>query len=482
MPKRIALTNLNGRTIDILNAIRANASYAYQSEVPALSDANGIPAVGEVLYGNPTLCNEFINALVNRIALVVVNSAVFNNPFVMLKKGYLEFGESVEEIFVKIAQVQEFSAEKAEAREFKRTIPDVESAFHTMNWRVLYPVTIQREDLRRAFLSADGVENLVTMIIEQIYTAANYDEFLLVKYMLIKAISAGKAYPTVITTTGSNMDSAAVAFRGASNTLQFMKTAYNEAGVLTNTPKDRQYIIMDANFNARFDVEVLAGAFNMDKADFMGRLILIDDWNTFDNARWTEIRANSDMVEEVSDAELTLMESVHAVLVDERWFQIYDNEAVMTDQRVASGLYWNYFYHVWKTVSHSPFSNIIAFVEYGATVGLPATIAFEVAAIETSEVSTIITLQQKNSDTLQNTRFKFVQTDALTADGVAVHEYGAYIVPVMSTPIEVIDDPTLEIDGVTYVASDIQVIADDTVGSEVPAVAVGDTITFAKSV
>ena len=113
MPKRIALTNLNGRTIDILNVIRANASYAYQSEVPTLSDANGIPAVGEVLYGNPTLCNEFINALVNRIALVVVNSAVFNNPFVMLKKGYLEFGESVEEIFVKIAKVQEFSLERS---------------------------------------------------------------------------------------------------------------------------------------------------------------------------------------------------------------------------------------------------------------------------------------------------------------------------------------------------------------------------------
>ena len=86
MPKRIANTQLNGRTIDILNVIRTNASYAYQQSVPAISDAQGIPRVGEVLYGNPTLANEFINALVNRIALVVVNSATFNNPYADLKK------------------------------------------------------------------------------------------------------------------------------------------------------------------------------------------------------------------------------------------------------------------------------------------------------------------------------------------------------------------------------------------------------------
>ncbi len=477
MPKRVAMTSLNGRTIDILNVIRSNASYEYQNSVPSISDAQGIPKVGEVLYGNPVLANEFINALVNRIALVVVNSAVFNNPYKMLKKGYIEYGETVEEIFVKLAKVQEFSPEKAPNREFKRTIPDVESAFHTMNWRVLYPITIQREDLRRAFLSADGVENLINSIIEQIYVSAEYDEFLLFKYMLIKAIAHGKAYPTGITTTGANLDSAAVAFRGASNTLLFMKDDYNEAGVMTSTPKDRQYIFMDANFNARFDVEVLARAFNMDKADFMGRLLLIDDWNTFDSTRWDEIRANSDMVEAVTSDELALMEDVHAVIVDERWFQIYDNENVMTDQRVASGLYWNYFYHVWKTVSHSPFSNMIVFVESTATITLPATISFKVGSIVTSDVSTIITLEEVGTNTLGNTRYKFVQDEDNTEDGIAVHEYGAFIVP---ADVDTINAPTLEIDGVTYTASDIPLVGDDTASPAVVAVAVGDTITFSK--
>ena len=426
MPKRIALTSLNGRTIDILNVIRNNASYEYQQNIPVINDAQGIPMVGETLYGNPTLCNEFINALVNRIALVVVNSATFNNPYKSLKKGYIEYGESVEEIFVQIAKVQEFSVEKAPSREFKRTVPDVKSAFHVMNWRVMYPVTIQREDLRRAFLNADGVENLITSILDQIYVAAEYDEFLLFKYMLIKAIAHGKAYPIAIDTT-TTMDNPAENFRGISNLITFMKDEYNEAGVLTNTSKDRQHIFMDAMFNAKFDVEVLARAFNMEKADFMGKLQLIDDFTTFDNKRWDEIRTYSDQVEEVTEEELTLMGNVKAILVDERWFQIYDNENVMTDQRVASGLYWNYFYHVWKTVSSSPFANMIVFVD--DTVDELAEMTFTIGDITTSENSTIITFVEETQVTNSSTNYQFVNNQTDLENGVAVHPYGAVIVP-----------------------------------------------------
>ena len=102
-----AKTSLQGRTIDILNIIRNNASAEYQASVPEISDVADIPAVGQAIAGNPTRSNEFINALVNRIALVVIRSATFRNPFEALKKGYLEFGESVEEIFVGLAQVYE---------------------------------------------------------------------------------------------------------------------------------------------------------------------------------------------------------------------------------------------------------------------------------------------------------------------------------------------------------------------------------------
>ena len=143
MAKRVAVSTLQASTLDILNVIRQNASAQYQDLVPEVTDVKNVCRVGDVFQGYPALANEFLNALVNRIALVRVKSAVFNNPYARLKKGFIEYGETVEEIFVNIATVREFSVEKAAAREFKRTIPDVRTAFHMMNWKVQYPVTIQ---------------------------------------------------------------------------------------------------------------------------------------------------------------------------------------------------------------------------------------------------------------------------------------------------------------------------------------------------
>ena len=147
MAKRVAKSTLNATTLDILNVIRKNAGYQYQNDVPEVTKYTDIPKVGEIICGNPALSNQFLDALINRIALVVVRSATFNNPYARLKKGYLEFGETVEEIFVGITKAVYYTPEKGAEREFKRTLPDVKSAFHVMNWRVMYPTTkITAED------------------------------------------------------------------------------------------------------------------------------------------------------------------------------------------------------------------------------------------------------------------------------------------------------------------------------------------------
>jgi hypothetical protein len=427
--KRVSKSVLNASTLDILNVIRENAGYEYQNTVPKVTKATDIPAVGQIIYGDPAIANKFINALVNRIAMVRVQSATFNNPYSVLKKGYIEFGETIEEIFVGIAKVVEYTPEKGEEREFKRTLPDVRSVFHIMNWRTMYPVTIQDEDLKQAFLSLDGVTDLIAKIVDQVYTGAEYDEFLLFKYLLIKGISHGKMKPLSVG-DGTNPKDSAKAFRGTSNLLTFMKDSYNEQGVVTSTPKNRQVIFMDAKFNAEFDVDVLASAFNMDKADFMGRLFLIDDFTTFDNKRFEEIRKNSTGIEEVTPEELALLADVKAVLLDEEWFQVYDNNNRFTEKYVASGLYWNYFYHTWKTVSYSPFANAVVFVKGTANIALPAALTAKIMSKDTSEDATVLTLDASvNGASLQPNTALFVQTPELTAEGIAVNKYGALIIP-----------------------------------------------------
>ena len=467
MAYRVAQNTLNASTIDILNVIRQNASYDYQQNVPVVTKESDIPHVGDVIYGTPAFANQFINALVNRIALVRAKSATFNNPYAKLKKGYLEFGETVEEIFVQIAKVVKFDPEKAAAREFKRTLPDVRSAFHVMNWRVMYPVTIQDEDLKRAFLSMSGVQELIAKIVDSVYKAAEYDEFLLFKYLLIKGISAGRLKPISIDTTDTK--NAAKKFRGMSNKLTFMSSENNEAGVTTATPRENQAIFMDAMFNAEYDVDVLAAAFNMDKADFMGRLYLIDDFATFDNDRFAEIRANSDGLEEVTANELALMADVKAVLIDEEWFQVYDNNTKFTEQYAAAGLYWNYFYHTWKTISISPFSNAVVFVASTANIALPASITVKVADKSTSGDATVLSLiPQVDAATLAPRNCLFTQIQAATVAGVAIQKYGAILIPASaaSTNLKL----ELTVNGTKYTAA-TNINA---------ATAVGTTVTFSK--
>lgn len=472
MPRRIPITSLNASTIDILNVIRQNASAQYQDLVPTVTQNEDIPKVGEVLMGYPAMANEFLNALINRIALVRAKSANYNNPYVGLKKGYLEYGETVEEVFVNIAKAREFDVEKAKDREFRRSIPDVRSAFHVMNIKLQYPVTIEDEMLKRAFLSANGVSELITSIIQSVYSALEYDEFLLFKYMLIKGVAKGKMYPIAV--DGSDIKNAAVAFRGTSNRLEFMNTVYNESGVHTYTKKADQIIFMSADFNAQYDVSVLSSAFHLDKATFEGNLHLIDDWTTFDNERFDVIRAESTGLEEVTAAELALMGGVIAVVVDREWFQFYDNLMRFTDVYVANGLYRNYFLNAWKTISYSPFSNAIVYATSGISAAAPASFKATVASKDVSEVATIYTLEVDETQLGVSTQVKFIQTQDCVEAGIAIQPYGAVLMPASLADDNSFDDITLhaEILGTDYTAG-TDVDFDTEVGTE---------ITFTKTV
>lgn len=465
MPKKIAVTTLQASTMDILNVIRANASSDYQKNIPSVTKLQDVTQVGEVLYGYPALANEFINALINRIAIVRVKSMTFNNMFAPLKKGYLELGETVEEVFVEIAKAREFNVEKAESREFKRSLPDVRTAFHAMNYRVQYPVTVQDEDLKQAFLTMDGVQNLIAKIVDSVYRAAEYDEYLLFKYLIIKAVTAGKIKPIGI--PAGDISNAAVAFRGTSNRLEFVSTEFNSYGVHTNTKKSDQYIFMDSDFNAQYDVNVLSAAFNMDKADFMGRLILVDSFRTFDNERFSEIVANSDMIETVTPEELQIMKGVKAFLCDSEWFQFYDNNAKFTEKYVASGMYWNYFYNVWKTVSYSPFSNAVVFVDSSADIALPETITVEITDKSIAENAVVITATpQVDNATLNGGNVIFVQDNASTTAGIAIHKYGAIMLPSSAGSVTL----QAKVGDTNYLAGE----------AITPATTVGTTITLTK--
>lgn len=365
MPVKPKIRTLTTSAADILNVIRNNASVDYRNYVPK-ADANDVESVrtiGAIIMDYPALQNEFLNALVNRIGRVMLTSKMYSNPIAFFKKGVLEYGESIEEIFVNIAKVQEFNPEIAEQEVFKRVVPDVRAAFHIMNYQKFYKATVTQEQLKQAFLSWDGVTDLIARIVDSMYTGANYDEFLVMKYLLARHILDGRVYPvTVPTVNAENAKAIVTAVKGVSNKLTFMNSDYNPAAVRTFTEKNDQYMIVNSVFDATMDVNVLASAFNMDKAEFLGHRVLIDGFGDLDVARLGEIFAGDPTYHEPSQDELTALNAIPAVIVDKDWFMVFDMLTQFTEQYNGQGLYWNYFYHVWKTFSVSPFANSVLFV------------------------------------------------------------------------------------------------------------------------
>lgn len=360
-PKIVTLTN---SSVDILNVIRNNASQNYRDYVPkATADADSVRQIGAVIMDYPALQNEFLSALVNRIGRVLITSKMYDNPWAFFKKGLLEFGETVEEIFVNIAKPFQFDPAVAESNIFKREIPDVRAAFHIMNYQKYYKATIANDQLRQAFLSWQGITDLIAKIVDAMYTGANYDEFQTMKYLLARHILDGHMYPVQIPTVSTeNMKSIVSVIKGTSNKFTFLSTDYNLAGVANNSPKTDQYMLINSTFDATMDVEVLASAFNMDKAEFSGRRVLVDSFGSLDTERLAELFAGDTTYEEISSEELKALDAIPAVLVDKNWFMIFDNFYNFTEQYNGEGLYWNYWYHVWKTFSVSPFANNALFI------------------------------------------------------------------------------------------------------------------------
>ena len=370
MPTRPQVKTLSGNSVDILNAIRNSATQNYKDYVPAATkDAQSIKEIGAIIMDYPALQNEFLSALVNRIGRVLITSKMYTNPIEMFKKGMLEFGETVEEIFVNLAKPFQFDPAVAESEVFKREIPDVRSAFHVMNYQKFYKATISDRELKQAFLSWDGVSNLIAKIVDAMYTGANYDEFLTMKYLLARHILDGHmTVKEIAEVNTANMKSITADIKGVSNKMTFMSPNYNVAGVQTFALKENQYLIMNAQFDATMDVEVLASAFNMDKAEFMGHRVMIDGFGNLDIARLNVLFADDPNYTEISTDDLNALNAIPAVIIDGDWFMVFDNLQEFTEQFNGQGLYWNYWYHVWKTFSVSPFANTTLFVSGQPTV------------------------------------------------------------------------------------------------------------------
>lgn len=370
MPKIPTVKNLEANTAQILNAARADIGGAYAQDVPkALADGTNLAAIGEVVMNNPAYPNQLYSSLANRIGMVLLTSKAYRSSLKMLKRGLMTFGEKVEEIFVAMAEPHDYNIVEAQSNVFKLETGDVYTAFHTLNYEKFYKKSISEENLRQAFLSPEGVYDLIGGLYESLYSGAEYDEFLTTKYLIAKMILDGYIGVTQIpAVTADTVKEVATTMAEASYMFRFPSNKYNIAKVTTFSRPEDLILMTSAKFGALNNFNVLASAFNMDKAEIEARHIMIDGFDIFDLDRLDKLLGNDPEYTRFTEDQLALLGSVPAVTFDKNWFMIFD--VLMTYKEIYNpeGMYWQNIYHVWKIFSVSPFTNAMMYTDQASSV------------------------------------------------------------------------------------------------------------------
>ena len=332
--------------LEILNTVRDNASATYQERIPEATRTNLDSIRYAMIDGdNVQVANEFVNTLLNKLVKSVVHTKIFTNPLKSLKKGKKPIGDTVEEIYNNFIKGKQY--DNTGATLLTRNLPDVKTLYHRMNYQLQYPVTVSREQLSKAFMSEDSLEKFITNTINTLYNSAELDEFANIKEMIKSAITAKAVKVVDIAdplTSGDNAKEFIKTVKTVSGMMAFPSKEWNgyltaqssdTDPVTTFTRKDEQVLLIDTATDTSVSIDVLANSFNMTVAEFNDtKKIVIDCFP---------------------------VAGVRAALVDEAFFQIYDDLFTITHFNNGQGLYDNYYLNVWMTIAYSILVNAVVF-------------------------------------------------------------------------------------------------------------------------
>ncbi|ARM70166.1 major head protein [Bacillus phage Harambe] len=322
----------------LLNSIRNEASDYYQKMVPE-ANADNLPKIAGPMENFESVRNEFFGKLVDRIGPVVMVTKSLSNPLAKFKVGEAEFGAVAQELFVDVTDEMDYAPDNAGAEIFARKLPKIHEYYHKLNRKKKFKQTISEEYLTNAFLSWDKLDNFVSMVFSALYNSDAVHEYDYMMNLVDSAIEDGNIKIVEIDEDAKRED-VLVELRTVAEefTLPMGTTTYNKAGVRQITRPEDVNLMITPRTQANFDVNTFAGAFNLNRADFLGNV--------------TKIAKFKDP-------------NVIAVVFDRNWFKVWDKLFKMNSQHVPNELYFNYWLHRWQIMSYSLLENAFVLKKKG---------------------------------------------------------------------------------------------------------------------
>ena len=345
-----------------LNKIRQISSDIYHQYVPILEDDTDISSLATPVLTVPEVYNEFCNALVNRIVYTQIETKMFNNPLRGLEGNVMPLGYCGQEIYVNPAKGRQYNPDDF-AGILQKYEADVKVQYLIKNMDIQYPLTVIRTKLKEAFVSWENLDSFITGLTNSLYNGMYIDEF---KWTKALVSSAYKGNLVQVETVSSPLTSADLAktFTTKARELflnfQMPSTSYNawsKVGgsgrpITTWTDPEDIVILIRNDVRAYMDVEVLANAFQIDRAVLLGNIYPVDSFDVYDD-EGTKIFDGSNLF---------------GMIADRNWFKIKPVDQFMENGYNANNRAMQYYLNNIKMYEFSLFANAVVFATTEATV------------------------------------------------------------------------------------------------------------------
>ena len=394
-----------------------NVTPELQSEIDLPVQGESIAPIGKIIMNNQRYKNAFINT-VNLIGLTIIKRNGWDNPWEFTKRGTLRFGQQIRELVLDLCNVYDYNTNFSNKERFLSTeVPNVFNYIHEVNFQKFYQTTTSDTQLAMAFDSEGGLFDFIDEAISMLYESLKYDTFLVDKYMLCRRIIDGTVTSVKITDYATLTPRQRVAFmKNISNKMVFRSPNYNPAGIRRATRFEDQMLIMNTQFEADMSTDVLATSYFRNDAEFRTNMALIDSFDETDTARLSELLG--DAYVPFTEAEITALGKVPAVIISREWFMDYDyaldadsNIIKQTEFYNPTTLENNHYLHAWRVFSTSPFENAVVF-----TSDTPAVTSVTVSPA-TATISAGMSIKLSASVATTGFANKAVQWSIVEADG-----------------------------------------------------------------
>ena len=319
--------------VDITNLVASMGSTDLHTRIGTATEQN-IGNIGTTILNYSVVKNEFLNVLVNKICGQIFMNKVYTNPLSFFEKEPVPYGSTLESVFTDLIQSKNFN-ENFGTNDVSSLIgvetPPTKTEYYSKNFAKKYKISVSDQQLRTAFLNPNGLQNLINQVLTVPTNSRNFDDFQLMKGLLANASTKEVTLATTYKTASDDVKAKMLTkqTRAIVDRFGMMSKIFNIQGIYTFTNSQNIVIITTPEVSANLDVELLATAFNMEKAEMGRRIVKIDSFQKY-NATTKAYEA---------DANVELM------VIDEDYIQFRRTLQVSESFRNPDKLTTNVFTH-----------------------------------------------------------------------------------------------------------------------------------------